>query len=254
MRRFSAAILLSTFLLSFSPSLRAGESASPADMGAVRSFRAIQFVPGDSLPEDRIFYGDSRGYLHILKRQRKGFSEEWKSSHLGAGIMGVFVQDIDADGRLELVAYTSAGRILIFTPQAPMLLWQSNESEFAAITCMTLANVDDDPQKELVFCADSHLFIYDGKSLFQEWRSQGELDAQEILVGDVDGDGQKEILLNTGWVIDSRFRDIEWQSPEPFGDRIALLDIDNDGIPELIGEFGGHFLKVFDIDLKREKW
>ena len=254
MRKLSAGILFSVLLLLFSLSAWGDESASPADTGAIRSFRAIQFVAGDSLPEDRVFYGDSRGYLHILKRQHKGFSEEWKSDHLGAGIMGVFVRDINADGKLELVTYTSVGRIFIFAPQTHTLLWQNNENEFSAITCMTLANVDDDPHQELIFCADSHLFIYDGKSLFQEWRSQAEFKAQEILVGDVDGDGEKEIVLNTGWVFDAQFRDIEWQSPEPFGDRITLLDIDNDGIPELVGEFGGHFLKVFDLDLKRERW
>jgi len=254
MRRPSAGILHLLFIVSFSLPLHGGELPSSSDMRAIESFRAIQFVPGDSLPEDRILYGDSRGYIHILKRQPKGFSEEWRSGHLGAGIMGVFAQDIDGDERRELVTYTSGGRIFIFALKTHSLVWQSNENEFADITCMTVANADDDPQEELVFCADSHLFIYDGKSLFQEWKSQAEFRAQQILVGDVDGDGQKELILNTGLVLDARFHDVEWQSPDPFGDRIALLDVDSDGIPEVIGEFGGHFLKTFDIDLKSEKW
>ena len=31
------------------------------------------------------------------------------------------------------------------------------------------------------------------------------------------------------------------------------LDVDNDGIPELIGEYSGRYIKIFDIDLRREK-
>lgn len=69
----------------------------------------------------------------------------------------------------------------------------------------------------------------------------------------MDGDGSEEIVLNDGFVFDARFRDLEWQSPEGFGERLGVLDIDNDGIPEVIGEFGGRYLRIFDVDLRRMK-
>jgi hypothetical protein len=122
------------------------------------------------------------------------------------------------------------------------------------MTAMTLHNVDDDEQVELLFVADGRLHIYDGLDQFEEWRSdQDNITATEILVGDVDGDGAEEIVLNDGFVFDARYRDLEWQSPEPFGERMGLLDIDDDTIPEVIGEFQGRFLRVFDIDLRRLK-
>ncbi len=34
---------------------------------------------------------------------------------------------------------------------------------------------------------------------------------------------------------------------------MGLRDVDEDGIPEVIGEFQGSFLRIFDIDLRREK-
>ena len=34
---------------------------------------------------------------------------------------------------------------------------------------------------------------------------------------------------------------------------MGLLDLDDDLIPEVIGEFQGRYLRVFDIDLRREK-
>ena len=59
--------------------------------------------------------------------------------------------------------------------------------------------------------------------------------------------------LFDGYVFDARFHDLEWQSPESFGERLGLRDVDEDGIPEVIGEFQGRFLRIFDIDLRREK-
>jgi len=204
--------------------------------------------------EEKIAYGDNQGYLHILKKKGRGYVEQWRSRDLGGSIAEVFIRDIDADSLLELVTYTSRGRIFIFDLRSYAVMWQSSESFFTNISSMSIEDVDEDPYLEIIFCADSHLYVYDGKSLFEQWRSEEEFQAQDILIADVDGDGQKEIVLNTGWVLDAKFHDIEWQSPEPFGERLGLLDVDDDGIPELLGEFSGGFLKIWDIDLKREKW
>nr|MBC8423775.1 hypothetical protein [bacterium] len=68
----------------------------------------------------------------------------------------------------------------------------------------------------------------------------------------VDGDGTPEIVLNTGQVIDSRGGDVEWED-EAFGARIELVDMDGDGIPEVLTESDGGVLKIYDIDNRREK-
>ena len=119
---------------------------------------------------------------------------------------------------------------------------------------MTVQNVDDDPQPELIFCTDGRLIIYDGRDHFEEWRSdQDNITATELLIADVDGDSEREIVLNDGFVFDASFHDLEWQSPSQFGDKMGILDVDNDGIVELVGEFRGRFIRIFDVDLRREK-
>ena len=103
-------------------------------------------------------------------------------------------------------------------------------------------------------CADGRLIIYDGRDQFEEWRSdQDNINATELLIADVDGDEEREIVLNDGFVFDAMFRDLEWQSPVQFGDKMDVFDLDNDGIVELVGEFRGRFIRIFDIDLRREK-
>lgn len=201
-----------------------------------------------------IVYGDNQGFLRVLERKEGGYEEVWKSEPLGSAIGGVFVLDVNIDGREEIVTYTSGGKILYYDARSRRILWEIQRERFEAINAMTLADVDRDVQIELIFCADGRLYIYDGKTQFEEWASEQRLPADQIVVGDVDGDGDDEIVLNTGVVLDARFFDIEWQSPERFGDRIALSDIDEDGIPELIAESGGRFLKIWDLDLRRVKW
>jgi hypothetical protein len=70
----------------------------------------------------------------------------------------------------------------------------------------------------------------------------------------VDDDEQLEIIINTGFIIDSRFYNVEFESDTPFGDRISLLDINNDGFPEVIGETPDFTIRVYDIYAQRELW
>lgn len=210
------------------------------------------FPPLAVFPDtSKIAYGDVRGYLHILERGKTGYQEVWRSSFLGSPVGGVFAEDIDHDGAVELVLFTSRGRIYILDGTTYRTIWQSEEGAFRNIAAMAVEDIDADPQPELVFCADGRLYIYDGESLFRQWESEGEFQARQILVGDVDSDGEREIVLNTGFVIGPTFHDVEWALPDGFGERIALMDIDGDGVPEVLGEAGG-FLRAFDVELQRE--
>ena len=73
------------------------------------------------------------------------------------------------------------------------------------------------------------------------------------MVGDVDGDDEAEIILNTGFVLDGFTRTLEWESVEEFGNVMELADIDGDRKLELIGG-NAKATKIWDIDMRREKW
>jgi hypothetical protein len=88
----------------------------------------------------------------------------------------------------------------------------------------------------------------------KQWVSQQSFDAVEIVVGNVDKDSQMEIILNSGIIIDSRFFNVELAWDKPFGDRIMLFDINNDGIQEIIGEFADYSLRIYDVYARREVW
>lgn len=240
----------------------AGSAVVKADLhsamlGSACKFDAMKFLaaPGDT--SQKFVYGDSRGVLHVLAPSRNGFKEEWASSGLRSAIGEVFVEDLDDDSRVDILCYTVGGRMYVLDSETYRIVWQNMDGEYSSITCMAVANVDSDPQKELLFLADGKLRVYDGKSRFEEWKSDQDYgqgsSPLDILVADVDGDGLNEICLSSGWVLDSRFFDVEWQSPDVFGNKLGAMDIDGDGILELIGESDGRTVRVFDVDLRKEK-
>ena len=237
--------------------LRAKEavrSALPGARGALGEFDAVTALPVGEGQAARFVLGDFRGFVHVYEARGASYEEIWTSQYLEGAIGGTGVADMDADDVPEIVVFTEQGRLYFLDGSDFHTVWSNPPNEYERITALTIHNIDEDEQLELVFCADGRLIIYDGQLQFEEWRSdQSNLSSGDILVADVDGDGADEIVLSDGYVFDARFRDLEWQSPESFGQHLGVIDLDNDGIVELVGEFGGRFVRIFDIDLRREK-
>ena len=226
-----------------------------ADLEALEAitqrFSFVVTLEGDPL---RYLYADAREHVHLYKIENGKSVLEWESTNLSSRASAIFVTDLDVDGRKEIVIATVNGRILIYDANNFELLWENLQDPFDKIDCMVAANIDGDPQEELIFVANSFLYIYDGQRKSLEWQSQREFDAQELLLGNVDDDDQLELIMNTGLVFDTRFYSVEFESEERFGDRIRLFDTNGDGIPEIIGENTDFTVRIFDIYAERELW
>lgn len=228
------------------------------DIGVIKKLAAkfpFAIVVGDVKGENaRFLYADRQAHIHVHSIKSGKLELAWENTNLGSRVTSMFVADLYGDGGLKLVVGTTAGRILIYDMDGYDLVWENLQDPFGRIDYMVSANLDDDAQHELVFIADRHLHIYDSLKKTIEWKSSDEFQAHQILVGEVDDDPQPEIILNTGTIMDSRFYSIEFQADKTFGDRISLLDVNNDGIPEIIGEFLDYNLQVFDVYAEREIW
>jgi hypothetical protein len=210
------------------------------------------------VPPDRdiglyLYVGDRYGLVHAYYLTHQSSEEIWKSKQLEGIVDEVLIGDLDGDGYEDaLVARTNAAKIYIWGLEDYNLAYETLTSEFEKINAFTLGNVDEDEQLEIIVNADMHIHYIDGVLHNREWTSLHDYEATRMACGDVDGDRNNEIVLNTGQVVDSRSGDLKWDE-EVFGSRIELVDMDGDGIVEVLTESDGIYLKIFDVDHKKEK-
>ncbi len=205
--------------------------------------------------ETGMFYAVAErfGTVQVVKVDGRGSRTVWKSNQLAGIPEEVLVADLSGDGLDDaLLCRTSNARVYAWALDGFAPLWESLSGEYTAISCFTAANVDEDPAAEIVMIADGKLVYVDGSSFTKQFTSIAEYAATEIRCGDVDGDGRADVVLNSGKVIDARSGDVKWEDEAFFG-RIELLDLDGNGVVEVLTENpGGGPLKVFDIGGRRE--
>ncbi|MCE5252534.1 hypothetical protein LLG96_20215 [bacterium] len=226
----------------------------------IANLRTMKTIIDDDFNLRGIVYGEEKGFIRQLEADNDGnFKEIWKSPPLTAPVRGIFVDDIDSDGEPEIVAYTTQGNIFIYGYRNHDLKYRTPEQTYLGISCMIVANIDDDPQKEILFIANKpglpgKLVQFDPKSQFEEWTSTQVYTATDMVIGNVDTDPEVEIILNSGTILSSKFKNVKWESDIPLGDRLYLIDVDSDGILELVTEYEQSYIRIIDVDERREKW
>jgi outer membrane protein assembly factor BamB len=256
MRKIALLVMFFAFGLGWSQ-VSLSEELTAAGLGDLEKAYRYFFVLDKS--DDgllRYMYADVGAHVHVYVVKNGRSELEWETATLGSAVTALFVTDLDADKKKEIVVSTARGRIIVYDAQNYNRISENFIEPFESISCMTAANIDDDPHEEIIFIAENHLNIYDGESAAKEWRSQETYQATEIILGNVDDDPQMEIILSTGAIIDSRFRTLESSSVKTggFGTHLRLLDMNGDGHPEIIGETPGDVLKIYDVYAQREVW
>lgn len=246
-----AFLLLSPPCASGKDGLVTSRGPAPSMQAFAYNFSLMYTLEGDSLGADRLVVADAYGYVNILKPAKRGYRREWKSFHLGSPVKGLFISDLAGNGVPKLIVFTK-DRLFVFDARSHSLIWESVESDFTDISCMTIGEFDrSDKQQEMLILAGNVLIIYDGVRFNREWEGTDSYTAQEMVVGDVDGDGEDEVVMNTGFVFGALTHAVEWQT-EDFGTKLGLIDLDGDGILEVIAESTGGKLNVYDIDQRQE--
>jgi len=204
-------------------------------------------------PTRRIVYGTYRGTLHLMET-RDGKLVEVVTRDLWSPVIKMLGVDLDGDGQDEIIGFTQNARLFVLRGNDLADIWNTQEGFFKQILSLTAADVDEDGQIELVMVADQRLRVYSGLRDTVEWISTRPFTDADIEIGDVDGDGNMEIVLLSGLVLDTLFRQEEWRYDPGFGVEIDLFDIDSDGKLEIISVGADGLIRVFDVDERRVKW
>jgi len=231
------------------------DAINPADIERVAGrFYLMQTTGTPGTAAYRMLYCDQQGHLHVLKIEDGALVADWESTTLGSRATSLFVVDLYGDGKQKIVVSTINGRVLIYDLATYQLEWENLQLRYNRIDFMAPAQLDGDPQQEVVVLADDHLYIFDSYNRNVQWSSTIPMVANFLAIGNIDDDPQPEIVLNTGKVVDGRFYNIQFQTDKVFGDRIELLDVTGDGYPDVVGEFSDRSIKVFDVWRTREVW
>ena len=220
------------------------------------NLRTMKVIIDDQYNLVGMVYGEERGFIRVLSADNQGnFTETWKSPPLNSLVRGIFVENLDRVGEAEIIAYTADGNIFIYGYDTHDLKYRTPEGTYPGIKCMAIANLDNTPELEMLFItSEGKMVQFDPKTKFEQWRSSDTYTATDMVIGNVDNDKEPEIILNTGEVLNMQFKTVKWKSDVKFGERLYLIDLDGDDILELVTEYEEQYVRIFDIDQRREKW
>lgn len=206
-------------------------------------------LDGDSIPEILAGINDQ---LYAFK----GSQLMWQKSLQGVAIYPPSVADVNHDGLPEVVQVTgglgaTAAYLLAGADGSDLPNWPLSFSNHWLLTAPTLTDLDDDEQLEIIIQERIspngviHILRVDGTSFSANWPVAVQATpAVTPSVGDVDQDGEPEIVVNTTearyiFKLDGQTEDgfpivthprqrYSYQSP-------ILADLDGDGDLEIIG-------------------
>jgi len=244
-------------------------------------------VTGDGLEE--ILYGDAQhGSVHALDINSR--NELWNIRNVSSGVTRIVVNDIDQDGEDEILwgsgwATTGSDQLQIhdaFTQQGEFV----SHDIVGPFDAVALGDADNDGHREVVAISfesnsgydDGVIHMYDATTFEQEWVSSTRMfdgrawtGVHDVAIGDVDGDGNNEIVVATDklyngalYLIDPGANEAkafyEYDSGSPLR-ALALSDIDGDGTEEIIAAGGrahsgspGTFVYIIDGRNGNVRW
>lgn len=161
---------------------------------------ALADINGDQV-QDIVFVADSKLYVYSYQ------GIIWQQTIIGTGIYPPSVADINNDGFQEIVLLTGGipanGRIYAFDKDGNTLPgWPVNFSSHWMMCAPALADVDNDNVMEIIACerytstvGRVHVLKTDGTTFSGNWPvTLDGVPAVTPSVGDVDNDGEKEIV------------------------------------------------------------
>ncbi len=126
----------------------------------------------------------------------------WPPLGVGIGATGMFLEDLDGQGGLELVAAAAPGGfgantywyVLAWDGLGYERVWTHVPMD-EPIAALTVAQVDTDPALEVLVASGSTVWIYDGGARELQGSITVAVVPTALVAGDVDADGDAEIVV-----------------------------------------------------------
>jgi hypothetical protein len=202
--------------------------------------------------------------LYVLGRAATGYAQRWMypfSRGAADVVSAVAARDLDGDGRPEI--FFSSGDLLVELDGVDRREVARLDSN-GAVACvdLELVDVDADDRIELVCLAQtstaydalSKVVVLDALTFDEEWSTAPLGLGSSAAIGDVDGDGQLEVVTAAGYVFDGVTGENEWAYGPGFGIAVDTGDVDGDGVEEIVGMADWTYVRGFSAKLRSPLW
>lgn len=200
-------------------------------------------------------YGGS--YFAIMSFIDNEYIPSWSSPiYTSNSIRVVQTANLDGNDAFEIYILTDNGEIEVYDGETMELITTFSTGSTSASQAM-FYDLDEDGNFEFIVVADNYEEQYIriyDAETFELEFQSTEIAANDIAVGDVDDDGINEIILSTGYVVNALDFSIEWEYLGGFGNMIDLADVNGDLIPEIIGANYSGTVTAFDGIVQSPIW
>jgi hypothetical protein len=248
----------------------------------------VEIADVDSDDVNEIIVGSGEGIVYIYDAKTR--KQEWKSEEIVRDAHGIAVGDVDGDGDADIVVGTGYktdtpwSNVYVFDGTTRKLLGTIGPFD-SRMRGIEIADIDNDGANEIIFGSGVALgetagegyvriFGYNDGNFTREWISDDlNGDVNGIIVYDVEGDGDLEIITGNGYRYHPGYLHIfrykgyggvgtpqiyeqVWVSedvgPKAYG--LAVDDIDEDGIAEIVVGNQPGYIWIFDGSTKELEW
>lgn len=194
----------------------------------------------------------ANSYWYALRHTPSGnYEQVWSSPFSSTGVVAIEVGDLLPDAGPEIVTVESNARVTIYD-QATKVVRAQFQAASGATSGLRLHDFGGDGLQELLLTSATTLYEYSGAGALLFTRAG--IGGADLCVGQMDGDPSLEIATTDGRVLDWASNTIQCTRANGFGFRVEAVDIDADGMQELVFADSWSFLWAFDVDTCLPKW
>lgn len=188
----------------------------------------------------------------------------WESQELSGNVRKITVGNLTGDSRGEILVATHDGHLYIIDAVENQILLDWDKSHFTngAIFGLCVCDLDSDGLNEIVVgtgTASISVYNYNAGLLFMKGMTMTQDAVFEVKVGDVDGDGRKDIVFvdwrgnteSTIRVLDYYYGQFTQKFISPYItgvlSALAVDDLNRDGVDEIVVGSGDGYIWIISI-------